>query len=133
MNLRDKHNQATIEDHSGSKHEILLDVNWDPELSDYIKMDFNGEIAFIKKADMFAFMFVLATPEQQDLLVPVRKDEMRPYDRQHRVIVQKDLKAGEEVIVNCKIHVPTIIDASIREELKKEAIDNSLQKIEEGL
>lgn len=119
-----KHNIATLEDHSVKKNSIELDVNWDPELKDYVRLLFNGEEAYIKKSDLFSFMFVLATPEQQDELIPVSRREVRPYERQHRVKLTKDMKEGEELVVNCMIHVPTIIDEAIRNEIKGLQNDN---------
>lgn len=123
-----KHNTATIEDHSDGKHEIILDVNWDKDLMDYIKLDFDGKIAYIKKSDMFMFMFVLGTPEQQEQMIPVRRDEMKPYERQHRIKLTRDMKEGEELVANCKIHVPSIIDEAIRNEINNSSCDLGASK-----
>lgn len=128
--LRNKHNTATLEDQSDGKHEIELDVNWDKDIKDMIKLTFDDKIAYVRKSDLFAFMFVLATPEQQEALIPVRRDEVKAYDRQHRVELLKDMKKGEELVVNCKIHVPTIIDEAIRNEKKDE---NNFQSSENSL
>lgn len=119
-------NTAVFEDYSTEKHSIEMEVNWDKTLTEYIKLLFDGKEAYIKRSDLFAMMFVLATPEQQEDMIPVTRKEMKPYERQHRVKVTKDLKEGDELVVNCIVHVPSIIDESIRAEI-------SGQKKEEGV
>ncbi len=123
-----KHNTATIKDHSEGKHEIILDVNWDKNLMEYIKLDFDGKVAYIKKSDLFQIVFVLATPEQQEQMIPVRRDEMKPYERQHRIKLTRDMKEGEELVANCKIHVPSIIDEAIRNEINNSSCDLGASK-----
>ena len=113
------HNVAKLEDFSGDNHEIEIDVNWDKDLMEFIKLTIDDKIVYVKKSDLFAIMFLLATPEQQVEMVPVKREEMKEYERQHRVKLTKDMKEGEELVVNCKIHVPTIIDEAIRNETKE--------------
>lgn len=113
--------QAEIVDVRENAGSILLDVNFDDEFKDCVRIIIENEIGqqtsrIVKYTDLFSFMFVLATKEQQAKMIPLQQEKGDEYMRQHHVRLKKDMKEGEELIVNCKIHVPTIIEESIKKE-----------------
>ncbi len=95
---------------------VTLDVNFDENYKDCLKLTIAGQEAIVKYTDLFSFMFVLASKEQQAKMIPIQQEKGDEYMRQHHVRLKRDMKEGEELIVNCKIHVPTIIEESIKKE-----------------
>ena len=105
--------QAQLNDVLG-KNPVMLDVNFDGEYNDCIKVTVNGIESIIKYSDLFAFMFVLGNKEQQAKMTPVLEEKGHEYMRQHVVKLNKDMKAGEEMVVNCRIRVPDVIAEQIK-------------------
>ena len=59
-------------------------------------------------------MFVIASPKQQEELLPIRQTTIRKYTRQHRVKVKESVEKGRELIFNCEIDVPVVIENGLR-------------------
>lgn len=112
--------QAEIEDING-KDPLVFEVNFDEEHKDCVKItiktDDHGQYErIVKYSDLFSFMFTLGTKEQQAKMIPVREELGTEYMKTLRIRCTKDMKAGEEIVVHTKIHVPTIIEESIKKE-----------------
>ena len=117
------HNIATLSDKNG-RYDIQVEVNKEGEMRDDVEFrikDAMGEWIKSRIAikDLYGLIFVLVNPEQQQEMMPVRKTEIRYYERQHRVKVKRDIKRGEEVIVNCKISVPLVVEEGLAGLLKR--------------
>jgi len=68
----------------------------------------------INRKDLYGLTFVLGDNETQDALMPARQTVVRKYVKQHRVKVKKDVKAGEELVVNCETDIPLTVEEGLR-------------------
>lgn len=109
--------QAVIEDGLGV-NPVTLDVNFDKEQPDCVRITIGDKFSIVKYADLFSFMFQLATKEMQAKMIPVREELGNQYMKQIQVKLTKDLKAGEFMVVNVPINVPQIIEDAILSEKK---------------
>ena len=116
MPMLEGQNRVTIPD-LNNKNDLEMEVNWSPSTNDAIKVKLGGCEAVIKRKDLFGFMFVVATPEQQEMLMPVRKTTMTTYNRQHKVVAKRQIEKGQELVVNCQISVPTIVEEGLRQDI----------------
>ncbi len=90
---------------------ISFDVNFDEKHKDCVKISFNDQDFIVKYADLFAFMFQLATKEMQAKMIPVREELGNQYMKQIQVRLTKDLKAGEFMVVNVPVNVLELKEA----------------------
>lgn len=84
--------------------------NW----SEVLEFKIGDEVSLIKKRDLYGIMFVFADEETQEQLMPVRHTTIRKYIKQHRVRAKKDIKAGEEVVINCEVDVPLTVEEGFK-------------------
>lgn len=110
--------QAALEDQVNHTN-IIFDVNFDEKYKECVQISIAGHKAVLKYSDLFSFMFVLATPEVQRQMIPSTSEEVRAYDRQHRIELQQDMKKGEVVFANCRIHIPTILEEAKKNDVKE--------------
>ncbi len=96
-----------------------LEVNFDDSLKDCVKLTLDNKDFIAKYSDLFSFMFLISTKEQQAKMMPVKEELGNQYMKQIHVRLKKDMKEGEEMIVNVPINVPELIEADIRHELSK--------------
>lgn len=108
---------AEITEQTG-KNPILFEVE-----KDCIKITGDG---LIKYSDLFEYMFVLAMPEQQAKMIPVQQELGNEYMKQIRIKCTKDMKKGEELVVNVRIRVPEVVEQQILKTPK-------LTEIKEGI
>lgn len=95
---------------------------FDPNNPEFVSIhDKSGNKCAVEKKDLYAFVFMVCNPEQQSELMPVRKTTITKYVRQHRVVAKKDIKKGEEIVVNCEIDVPTVVEEGIYGMMKNES------------
>lgn len=102
----------------------IFEVNFDDKYKDCVRISLFEHNAIVKYTDLFSFMFTIATREQQAKMIPVSQELGTEYMKQIHVRLKKDMKEGEEVIVNVPIHVPSLIEADIRHELEKKSIES---------
>lgn len=108
-----------------TKNFLLQDKNkindfhivFDPSLSImrvYIEADGKTTEAFIDKDEFWTVAFSIADERTQEMLIPVRTEQSRVFEKQIRVRAQKDIKKGEEIIVSHKMTIPieTLVQAS---------------------
>lgn len=125
--------RAEIEDVRDNTGTLDLEVNFDGDYNDCVKITIRDDTGhdtsrIIKYSDLFSFMFVLANKEQQAKMVPVTEELGHQYMKKIHVKAKKDIKEGEELIVNVPINVPKIIEDEILFELEKKKADTDLQK-----
>lgn len=113
------HAKAEIEDVKG-KNPVLFEVNYDKKHKDYIRITIAGVTSVIKRDDLWNFVFVLVETDKQEKMVPVRKQEMEQYVKQHTVELQKDMKKGDIMAVNCMVNVRKEVADAVRRDLEKE-------------
>lgn len=101
--------QAEIKEQTG-KTPLQLEVNFDDKYKDCIKITGDG---IVKYSDMFEFMFLLGKPEQQAKMIPVQQELGNEYMKQIRIKCKKDMKEGEELVVNVRVKVPELVEQKI--------------------
>lgn len=108
---------------------VYFEVNFDEDFKDCVKISLDGAYRIVKYSDLFAFMFSLATKEQQAKMIPVREELGNQYMKQIQVKLTKDLKAGEFMVVNVPINVPQVIeDAILAEKAENKELSPGLIK-----
>ena len=107
-----KHGKAEIENVK-YKNPVILEVNFDDEFKDCVQLTLGEEQAVVRYSDLFSFMFIIASKEQQAKMVPVREELGHQYMKQIHVRLKKDMKEGEEMVVNVPINVPQVIEDAI--------------------
>lgn len=112
------HATAIIEDQEGINN-ITFDVNFNKDRKDLIKVTLANKVSTIRKDDLWNFVFSIVQTSQQQRMIPVKKEDFTVYNRQHHVKVEKDLKAGDEVIVNCKLDVTQRVEEHLRKEFEE--------------
>jgi len=100
-----ENNQATISDLSGKNH-IKIEVNTSEKYKDKLTVKMGDKKAIIKKKDLYAIAFMIADPETQADLMPVKQTRVRKQIRQYRVKAKKDIRKGEEIVFNAEVNTP---------------------------
>lgn len=117
------HNIATLTDVRG-QNDIEVEVNKDGKEEDFVEFkirDCDGDYikSYISIKDLYGLVFLLVGPEEQADMIPIKKTEMRSEVRKIRVKAQKDIKRGEEIVVNYKLDYPLIIEENVNKLLGK--------------
>lgn len=110
-------NVATLTDRN-KRHDIEVEINRGGEVEDFVEFrmkDGNGNWikSYIKIAELYALTFMLVDDEKQQEMMPIRKTQVRIYERQHRIQLKKNMKKGEIVVANCKIDIPLVIEEGL--------------------
>lgn len=113
------HCKAVLKDIQGI-NDVEFDVNWDSKNKNSIKMTVAGKISCISKDDLWNFVFTIVKTDQQQKMIPVQKTEFEKYIKQHSVRIKNDMKAGEELFVNCEVNVRQEVADAVRRDLEKE-------------
>lgn len=114
-------NIADIKDQEGI-NDIEFKVNYDKDHKDYVRVTIQNKTSVIKKADLWNFVFSIVKADQQYQMIPVQKVEMEKYIKQHSVKIKNDMKAGDEIFVNCEVNVRKEVADAVRRELEEEGI-----------
>lgn len=109
--------QAILEDVKGV-NAVQFDVNFDPEYKDCVKITLDGKESIIKYNELFSFMFFLAKKEQQAQMMPVQQELGNEYMKQIRIKCSKDMKEGEELVVNVRVNVPELVESQILKDMR---------------
>lgn len=118
-------NICVLTDKKG-KNNIECEINKNGEIQDYVELrikDKNGEWikSYISIQELYGMIFMLVGEKEQTEMMPVRKTEVRIYERQHRIKLKKDMKKGEIVIANCRIEVPLLVEEGLYGLVKRKA------------
>ena len=105
--------EVNIPDYN-KKNDVKMVINWSPLSEDKVKIAIGDKEAVIAREDLYAFMFTIASPKQQEELLPIRQTTIRKYMRQHRVKVKETVEKGREVVFNCEISVPVTVEEGLR-------------------
>lgn len=100
-----------------------LEFNVDPDQS-MIKIGNGAKAQRFKKVDLWALVFAMSGPEEQDKMMPVRQTELVTYRRIHNIKVKRNLKAGDTITCKCEINVPQTVVEGLKgmvEQQKKTA------------
>lgn len=115
-----EYNKATLKDLKG-KCDVEIEVNFNPELTDYVRISMGNKESVVAVKDLFTLVFSVANAEQQEMLTPVRRTTITKYIKQHTVTAKKTIRPGEKLVVNCEIDIPTTIEDGFKGLLKKKS------------
>ncbi len=100
--------------------ELELELNWNTKVKPTdVRVRIGKEELVIDLKDLFFFVFTAGTADMQADLMPVRQTKVYKQIRQHRLVLKKDMKAGQMVIANCETDVETSVVDSLKGELFK--------------
>ena len=127
--MMESNNIATLSD-KRHKHDISVEVNKNEKDQDYVEFkvkDSNGEWikSYIDIKELYGLTFMLVGEKEQGEMMPVRKTEVRVYERQHKIQLSKNMKKGEIVVANCRVEVPLIVEEGLYGLIKKRAKQSS--------
>lgn len=111
--------RAIIHDQEG-KNNVTFDINFSKDHADYIKITLNKKSSIIKRDDLWNFVFSIVEADKQQKMIPATKQEMEKYTKQHTVILQKDLKKGDTLAVNCEVNVRKEVADALRRNIEEE-------------
>lgn len=118
-------NIATLTDKGAGKNDIEIEINKNGKQQDFVEFrvkDKHGEWvkSYIGIKELYGIIFLLVDEKQQAELMPVRKTDVRIYERQHRIKLLRNMKKGEIVVANCRVEVPVRVEENIRALMGKE-------------
>jgi hypothetical protein len=118
-------NIATLTDLKGENN-IEVEINKGNEASEVVEMKVKDEEGnWIKSVvsirELYGMIFMLVGPKEQQELLPVRKTEVRVYERQHKIKLSRDMRKGEIVIANCKMDIPLMVEEGLYGLVKRRA------------
>lgn len=109
------YNKALLSD-LRNKRNITFEVNWsdNADFKECVLVKMDGEQAIIPLKEIYSFMLIAGTPEQQDNLIPVKQTRVKKIIKRHVVMAKKDIKEGEMINVRCETNVPVEIVEGLR-------------------
>jgi hypothetical protein len=118
-------NVATLSD-KNKRNDIEVEINKGGEQKEYVEIrvkDDRGEWikSYISIKELYGLIFMLVGEEEQKDMMPVQKTEVRVYERQHRIKLNKNMKKGDIVVANCRIEVPLIVEEGLSGLVRKRA------------
>lgn len=113
------HAKAVLKDIQGI-NDLDFEVNWDPHNKNSIRVTLAGRISHISKDDLWNFVFSIVQASQQQRMIPVQKQEMEQYKKQHEIILKKDMLKGETVVAHCTVNVRQEVVDVIKRDLEAE-------------
>lgn len=116
-----EHNFAVIKDINDQK-EISFEVNFDKKHPEYIRVKIGTDTVKIDRQKLWDFVFAIVKPDMQLQMIPKLKTEMERYYKQHSVELQKDMKKGEKLLVNCEVNVKQEVADAYRREIEESNI-----------
>ena len=109
------YNKAVLRDLKG-KRDLDFEVNFsdNPDFKECVRVKMGSEEAIIPLQDIYSFMLIAGTPEQQDNLIPVKQTMINKIIKRHVVAAKKDIKKGELINFRCETNVPVEVVEGLR-------------------
>lgn len=117
-----KHAKAEILDKSSVDEYVSFEINFDKKFPNTVKISMEGNKAIIDIQKLWEFVYTVVTPDLADKIVPVRTEEREVFSKQHYVKVQKDLKVGDTLVVNCQTDVRKEVADAMRRDLQEKEV-----------
>ena len=89
------------------------EFNVDPG-QDTFRLTMGKETKSFKKIDLFALIFAIMGPDEQEKMLPVRQTEVVTYRRVHNVKLKKAMPAGAIVKVSCEMNVEKTVAEGLK-------------------
>ncbi len=102
-----EYNKAIVHDLKGHRN-LEFEVNFSKEerFKECVRVTMGSEEAIMPLSDIYAFVMIAGTPEQQDNLMPVKQTLVNKIVKRHVVAAKKDIKKGELINFRCETNVP---------------------------
>lgn len=102
-----EYNKAVLRDLKG-KRDLDFEVNFtkNPDFKECVKVTMGKEEAIIPLEDIYGFIMIAGTPEQQDNLLPIKTTTVKKIIKRHVVAAKKDIRKGELINFRCETNVP---------------------------
>ena len=107
---------------------VSFEFNFNEEYKDCVKVKMDKFESIIRYSDIFSMFFMVAKPEQQAQMIPVQQELGTEYMKQIRIKTTKDMKEGEELVVNVRVRVPELVEQQILKDLESPYVDNDKDK-----
>ena len=104
-------NKCSLPDQSNNRNNLDVEIFPDKE---EVKVTLGGKEGWISIKDLYALAFIIVGNEEQANLMPIKQVEVTKYRKQLHIRCKKDMKKGEELILNYSIDVPTVIEQNLR-------------------
>jgi len=114
--------KCKLPDQSNARNDLDIDI--DPK-KDTIDVRVGDKKAVIKKKDLFSLAFVIADPDEQADMVPIKQTKIRKYKRQYRIKAAKDIKKGEDIIFSTEFDVPLEVYNGLAKDIFERSKKNS--------
>ena len=124
------HEKAIYRDMSAARNDVGFEVHWNQGTDDTVRITIGDKSAVIPYASLYGFVFINSEGEDMNNLMPVKQTVVKHLRKQHRVTVQRNIKRGEQLVVNCEIDIPVAIIQALKGDLGKIPIDISPSKIQ---
>ena len=95
-----------------------LEFNVDPTRS-IIKIGNGKDAKRFNKVDLWALVYAISGPEEQDKMMPTKQTEVLTYKRIHNVKLKKPMKAGEIMKVHCEMNVEKTVVEGLKGMIEK--------------
>lgn len=109
------YNKAIVRD-LRNKRDLEFEVNFsdNPDFKSCVRVKMGEEEAILPLEDIYGFMLIAGTPQQQDNLIPVTQTVVNKIIKRHTIKVTKDIKKGEFLNVRCETNVPVEVVEGLR-------------------
>lgn len=102
-----EYNKAVLTDLKNKRNlEFEVNFNDDPDFKECVRVKMGSEEAIIPLSEIYSFILIAGTPEQQDSLIPIKQTLVKKIIKRHVVMAKKDIKKGEMINVRCETNVP---------------------------
>jgi len=118
-----KHSLGNLPDQSKNHNNLSVEIFPD---KDEVKLLLGKKEAWIKIKDLYGLVFLMVGDKEKDSMIPVQEIKGDRYIRQLHIICQKDMKKGEELVINYNVDIPKTI--SYKESNEYNNKDNPTQQ-----
>ena len=96
--------------------DLKIEFNYNKQAKEdrILKVTLGDTKTYVKFEDLYGLIFVIANQNEQDNIMPVRQTQITKFVKQHTIRCKKNMKRGEDIIVNCSIDVPTTVTEGLR-------------------
>lgn len=112
------HNKVSLTDLTGH-HKVSAEVSWDErsETSRALRFKVGENQVVIPFDELYSLIYLLATPDETDDMIPIKKTLVKKIIKKHIAIAKKNIKKGEEIRFRCETNVPVEIVEGLKRDV----------------
>ncbi len=96
--------------------DAIFDVEPD---NNRVRMTLGKETTECTKMDLWAMVFAIMGPDEQEQIMPVRQTEVMHFEKKHMIQLKRDMKKGEVVMAVCRQSVPVTVVEGLKGMIKE--------------